>query len=175
LNKHSILLITYGHFEKNFLEQVAVDVSNEFQCRIDIEESHIELSEFYDSTRRQYDGNKLLEEIDSMFLSPDIKKIGIFRVDLFIPILTFIFGQAILNGNSGIASLYRLRNEHYGMPQDEELLISRLKKIIIHELGHTFGLLHCHNPTCVMLSSTYVEDIDQKTQKLCTKCKKLVD
>ena len=25
------------------------------------------------------------------------------------------------------------------------------------------GLIHCHVPTCVMRSSTYVEDIDQKS------------
>jgi archaemetzincin len=34
-----------------------------------------------------------------------------------------------------------------------------------------FGLLHCHVPDCVMRSSTYVEDLDQKSHKFCNKCR----
>jgi archaemetzincin len=60
------------------------------------------------------------------------------------------------------------------MKPDEELLIERLKKEAIHELGHTFGLIHCRDPLCVMHSSTYVEDIDQKSQHLCFNCKSVL-
>ena len=99
-----------------------------------------------------------------------MKTLGVFDVDLFIPILTYIFGQAYLNGRAGIASVYRLRNERYGMKKDEKLLVDRFRKEVIHELGHAFGLIHCHDQTCVMRSSTYVEDIDQKSNHLCNKC-----
>ena len=171
MNKQSILLISHGHFEKDFLEKIAKDVAHEFRYTVNIEESHIEISKFYDPTRRQYDGNKLLKEIDSISSSEILKRIGLFRVDLFIPILTYIFGQATYKGNTGIASLYRLRNEQYGMKKDEDLLLNRFRKVVIHELGHTFGLIHCHIPSCVMRSSTYVEDIDQKSNHLCTQCR----
>jgi len=171
LNNQGVLLISYGIFEKNFLEKIAREVAHEFLSPVHIEESHIDLSEFYDPMRRQYDGNKILKEIDSLPISQYIKKVGLFRVDLFIPILTYIFGQAALNGSSGIVSLYRLRNEQYGMKKDEILLLDRFRKVVIHELGHTFGLIHCHIPTCVMRSSTYVEDIDQKGHSLCIRCR----
>lgn len=171
MSEQSILLISHGHFEKDFLEKIAREVAHEFLFPVYIEESHIDLSEFYDPMRRQYDGNRILKEIDSMSSSQFIKKVGLFRVDLFIPILTYIFGQATLNGCTGIASLYRLRNEQYGMKKDEDLLFDRFRKVVIHELGHTFGLIHCHIPTCVMRSSTYVEDIDQKSHNLCIKCR----
>jgi archaemetzincin len=77
----------------------------------------------------------------------------------------------MLNGNIAIASLYRLRNELYGMKNDEGLMTERFSKEVIHELGHTFGLIHCHHSTCVMRSSTYVEDIDQKNLHLCDRCR----
>ena len=171
MNKQSILLVSHGNFEKKFLEKVAKSVSNEFLYPVRLEECRIDISGFYDPMRRQYDGNKLLQEIDS-FSSPEIfKKIGLFRVDLFIPILTYIFGQAAFKGSTGIASLYRLRNEQYGMKKDDDLLLNRFTKVVIHEIGHTLGLIHCHTPTCVMLSSTYVEDIDQKGHSLCAKCR----
>ena len=171
MSESGILLISHGHFEKDFLEVIARDLAKEFDTGVDIEESYLDLSEFYDPTRRQYDANKLLAEIESSSSLHVLKKIGLFRVDLFIPILTYIFGQAIFKGNAGVASLYRLRNEQYGMEKDEILLLDRFKKVVIHEIGHTFGLIHCHIPTCVMRSSTYVEDIDQKSQNLCNKCR----
>ena len=150
---------------------IARELEHEFHFPVFIEESHTDLSEFYDPMRRQYDGNRILKEIDIVPSSLYVKKVGLFRVDLFIPILTYIFGQATLNGGTGIASLYRLRNEQYGMEKDEDLLFDRFRKVVIHELGHTFGLIHCHTPTCVMRSSTYVEDIDQKSHNLCIKCR----
>jgi archaemetzincin len=171
MNQQGITLISFGFFEKDFLEKIAEAVKQEFPYPVRIREAHLDLSEFYDPGRRQYDGNKLLKVLDSIILPLSDKTNGLFSVDLFIPILTYIFGQAILAGHAGIASLYRLNNEHYGMKMDSTLLLDRFKKEVIHELGHTFGLIHCHIPTCVMRSSTYVEDIDQKNQGLCIKCR----
>jgi archaemetzincin len=167
----NITLISFGYFERDFLRYVADSVQQEFLFPVNIKEGHIDLSEFYDSARRQYNGNDLLKEIDSKFAVDSVKSMGLFSVDLFIPILTFIFGQAFLNGRSGIASLYRLSNERYGMKMDNTVLLDRFRKEVIHELGHTFGLIHCHHPSCVMRSSTYVEDIDQKTHNLCVSCR----
>jgi len=167
----SITLISYGYIEKNLLEKTAEAVIREFQCSVSIREGHLDLSEFYDPTRRQYNGNALLKVVDSLSIPDSLKTLGIFNVDLFIPILTFIFGQAFLGGSSGIASIYRLSNKRYGIIGNDRFLSDRCTKEVIHELGHTFGLIHCPNPTCVMRSSTYVEDIDQKNQNLCAKCR----
>jgi archaemetzincin len=149
---------------------IAHEISHEFKQSVHFIENHINLNEYYNPTRRQYNANKLLKPIDLVSYPQVTKKIGLFKVDLFIPILTYIFGQAVFNGNTGMASLYRLSNEHYGLKKDEALLLQRFAKVVIHELGHTFGLIHCHVPSCVMQSSTYVEDIDQKSQNLCIKC-----
>jgi archaemetzincin len=171
MNQQNITLISFGYFRKDIPEKIADNIIQEFRLPVIIKEGHIDLSDFYDAARRQYNGNTLLKIVDTLFSSDEFKTIALFSVDLFIPILTFIFGQAMLNGRTGIASLYRLNNEYYGMPMNEKLLLERFKKEVIHELGHTFGLVHCTNPTCVMRSSTYVEDIDQKGSNLCVKCR----
>jgi archaemetzincin len=168
--QQNITLISFGYFEESFLKEIAAAVKKEFPAAVSIKEGHLDLSEFFDPTRRQYNGTKLLKELDRLFSSDNIKTIGLFSIDLFIPILTYIFGQAVLSGRTGLASHYRLNNERYGLAPDTALLLSRFEKEVIHELGHTFGLLHCHTPTCVMRSSTYVEDIDQKESGLCRSC-----
>ena len=171
MNQQNITLINFGYLGKNFLEKIAEAVGQEFRYPVILKESHLDLSEFFDPGRRQYNGNKILQALNTSPTPKAFKTIGLFSVDLFIPILTFIFGQAMLNGQTGIASLFRLSNERYGIEADEKLLLERFTKEVIHELGHTFGLIHCMDPTCVMRSSTYVEDIDQKNQKLCHHCR----
>ncbi len=171
MNLQNITLVSFGYFEKDLLEKTAEAVRQEFHGIVNVREGHIDLSEFYDPARRQYNGNGLLKQVDALSFPDTIKTLGLFNVDLFIPILTFIFGQAFLGGRTGIASLYRFSNERYGMTGNELLMLDRFKKEVIHELGHTFGLIHCHNPTCVMRSSTYVEDIDQKEQQFCLHCR----
>ena len=166
-----ITLISFGYFDADVLRNVADVVKKEFLLNVNIKEGHLDLSEFYDPTRRQYNGVKLIHIVEDAYSTDLSKTIGLFNVDLFIPILTFIFGQAFLNGRSGIASNYRLSNERYGIKLDEKLVLERFIKEVIHELGHTFGLIHCHIPTCVMRSSTYVEDIDQKSMHLCLNCR----
>jgi archaemetzincin len=167
---HNITLISFGIFDEEFLKKIAGNVKREFPLSVNIEEGRIDLSEFYDPARRQYDGVQILKKVDSQYSTDSAKTLGLFNVDLFIPILTYIFGQAILKGRTGIASLYRFNNERYGMDSNDEFILERFQKEVIHELGHTFGLLHCHIPTCVMRSSTYVEDIDQKSASLCPRC-----
>jgi archaemetzincin len=171
MNLENILLISVGFFENRLLDRIAKDIEHEFLLPVKIREGHLDLSEFYHPARRQYDGNLLLKEIDNQFASDSVKTLGLFNVDLFIPILTYIFGQAFLNGRTGIASVFRLSNERYGLIADEKILVDRIRKEVIHELGHTFGLIHCHDPVCVMRSSTYVEDIDQKNHNLCQQCR----
>jgi archaemetzincin len=175
MDSQKITLITFGHFEEGLPDKIAGAVKQEFLLPVNIREGRLDLSEFYDPGRRQYNGTKLLKTVDSMYATDFSKTIGLFSVDLYIPILTYIFGQAYLNGRSGIASLYRLSNERYGMDLDEKIILERFRKEVIHELGHTFGLIHCHVPTCVMRSSTYVEDIDQKSMNICPRCKKEIN
>lgn len=172
---HHINLISFGYFEKELLEMIVNDVEREFLVPVKTKEGYLDLSDFYDAPRRQYDGNKLLKALELHYASNDYKTLGLFNVDLFIPILTYIFGQAFLNGNTGIASIYRLENERYGIKPDKQLFVSRFCKEVIHELGHTFGLIHCRNQSCVMRSSTYVEDIDQKSHHFCQKCREELD
>lgn len=167
-----ITLVSFGYFDADMLKSVADAVRKEYLLDVVLKEGYLDLSEFFDPPRRQYNGVRLVHEVDAAYSSDSSKTIGLFNVDLFIPILTYIFGQAFLNGRTGIASNYRLYNERYGIQTDNRLITDRFVKEVVHELGHTFGLIHCHVPACVMRSSTYVEDIDQKDSHLCLNCRR---
>ena len=154
---------------------ISEDIADIFQYPVKVSECTTDLSHYYSPGRRQHDGNKILKLVSDLSPPQTVKAMGLLKVDLFIPIFTYIFGQATFKGKTGIASLYRLRNELYGLKSNYILQIDRLRKVVIHELGHTFGLIHCFNPSCVMRSSTYVEDIDQKRIHFCSSCQAELD
>ena len=91
-------------------------------------------------------------------------------MDLAIPVLTFLFGQAQLDGPVALLSLCRLRQEFYGLPADEALLRERAAKETLHELGHTFGLTHCSDMRCSMSLSTDIALVDAKGGRYCPRC-----
>lgn len=124
----------------------------------------------YDSSRGQYHSTLLLERLLSDPREGAARVVGVTGVDLFIPILSYVFGEAQLDGRAAVVSVHRLRPEAYGLPPDGELLAERAEKEAVHELGHTYGLAHCHHPECVMRASTYVEEIDLKSAAFCDGC-----
>lgn len=170
-----IRLISYSDFSDEMLEEIRVVVERELEVPAKVIKSQFDITNFYDELRRQYDGNKILSEVVKYTTGSRARVIALFDVDIFIPILTFIFGQANFKGQTGIASSYRLQNELYGLERNDKLMMERFIKIIIHELGHSYGLKHCFVPGCVMRSSTYVENIDQKERRFCHGCKEELD
>ena len=99
-----------------------------------------------------------------------VRVLGVAGVDLFIPVLTYVFGEAQLDGRVAVISAHRLDSQLYGLPANRRLLLERPRKEAIHELGHTYNLVHCHAELCVMTSSTYVEGIDLKSDRFCDRC-----
>jgi len=124
----------------------------------------------YDFSRAQYNSTSLIRELLLLKFNSSSKILGITSVDLFVPILTYVFGEAQLDGTSAVMSVYRLDDTVYGLPPDSVKLFERSLKEAVHELGHTFGLLHCKNFNCAMHASTTVDDVDVKGAMLCDEC-----
>ena len=104
---------------------------------------------------------------------PDGKVLGITDRDLFIPILTYVFGEAQLGGGAAVLSLARLQDDV--ARRGRRLLEDRVVKEAVHEVGHAFGLLHCHAPGCVMTRSPAVREVDDKGLELCADCRAQIE
>lgn len=170
MEKSSLIFFLVGSFDEPCLERLGIHLKETYHLSVSLVKLELDLEMFYDASRRQYNANEMLQYLQNMEQPRADYRLLLVQEDIFIPILTYIFGQAVFKGHTGVVSLYRLRNEQYGLEPDLPLLAKRTWKVITHEVGHMLGLVHCHVPTCVMLSSTYVEDIDQKNRYLCPQC-----
>lgn len=124
----------------------------------------------YDPRRDQYDATTVLQAALPLCPPGAERLLVVTEFDIFIPMLTFIFGQAQVDGKAALLSLARLRQEFYGLHARRDLFVERILKELLHELGHTFGLVHCRDRLCVMALSINVTNIDVKRGELCADC-----
>ena len=129
-------------------------------------------SEALDNARQQYRSDMILSRVHS-YADKDKALdhvLGIVDVDIFVPKLNFVFGEAECPGKVALVSLWRLKPEFYGKASNTELFLKRITKEAVHELGHSLGLRHCSNPFCVMYFSNSIFETDRKQSLFCTKC-----
>jgi archaemetzincin len=164
-----ITLKPLGSVADGTMERLKDRVGSIFHCPAEIEAGFGDLAQAYDPKRKQYYSSGLLASLKK--LERDERVVGVADVDLYVPRLNFVFGEADVVSGTAIVSLCRLRQEYYGLAPDEALFLERAAKEIVHELGHTFGLGHCSNNRCVMHFSNSLADTDLKEAHFCNMCR----
>jgi archaemetzincin len=166
-----IQLLAIGETEPAVLGSLGPALETEFSASFEILEARLDPAPSLHPERQQYFSTEILYRMQRDLAPDSGRLLGVTPLDLYIPILTFVFGEAQLNGSCAVVSTYRLRQEFYGLPRDTQLLKERLLKESVHELGHTLGLNHCDDYRCVMAASHAVEAIDLKGKSLCADCR----
>lgn len=158
-----MILAAIGEFSVELLVNLAR------RSGLTIGQARVDPAAAWNSARSQYNSTQLLLELKSRYEEPVI---GATECDLFIPVLTFVFGEAEMSGRAAIFSIHRLREEFYGLPTNLTLLEERALRELRHELGHLHGLAHCPDWSCVMSSSHSVERVDYRGEDYCAECQR---
>ena len=170
----NIVVSPIGEVDSALCDIVAEETGQSFGFPTCIVPVFAELDFAYDTERRQYHSTRILEKLADAAPPQTVKIIGIATVDLFIPILTHVYGEAQLGGTACIISTYRLR-ENPNPSQKRISVKERAIKEAIHELGHTFKLKHCPEHTCIMHYCRSIADVDRKTSGFCRHCKVMME
>ena len=166
----AVVVVEVGETDKTLQATLCAGVHAALGCPVLAAAEGLDTDSFYDPERGQYRSTQMLPLLAGLGRVPADRVLGLTAVDLFIPVLTFVFGEATLAGPAAVVSTHRLAPEVYGLPANPLRLRQRLVKEGVHELGHTYGLLHCRHPACVMRASRAVDDIDGKTASFCSSC-----
>lgn len=164
-------ILPIGNVEDGLLKDLRPAIEETFRVPCKVLPVRLDPEFAFHGERQQYHSSEILQHMQSFLTAESWRMLGIAAVDLYIPILTFVFGEAQMGGPCAVISAHRLRQEFYGLPPDRELFRQRVIKEAVHELGHTLNLTHCEDYRCVMASSHAVEWIDLKESTLCAACR----
>ncbi len=155
----------------DLLERVRLQIGAVFGSATDLRAVNGPPMDTLEPRRGQHLSTRILRWMLGRMAPGTGKLVGITDRDLCIPVLTFVFGEAQVGGSAAVVSLARLGRTYDDRPASPALVEARLTKECLHELGHTFGLVHCANPTCVMSRSNSVLDVDRKRSSFCRDCR----
>jgi len=171
--EHTILVVPVGEPDPGVLERICEDIARVLGFGTRIQPLIEDLSFAYDPGRDQYHSTLILEKLADRAPADALKVLAVVPVDLFIPILTHVYGEAQLGGRTSVISSFRLKRDSFGSALPQKLL-DRMAKEAIHELGHTFSLRHCPEENCIMHYCRDEADVDRKSDQLCRYCRTLV-
>ena len=87
----------------------------------------------YDKKRGQYRSNQVLGAVQGYAEGKVFDRVlGVMEVDISIPELNFVFGEAAFPGKAALISLWRLKPGFYGEPNGEQVLVERSLKEAVH-------------------------------------------
>jgi archaemetzincin len=166
-----ITVVPIGAVSAPLLGAVVDRVGRTFGTRVQVRHHPIDPAPTFHPERQQYHSTELLRLLLGCADPAGGTLIGLTPVDLYIPILKYLFGEAEHGGRGAVVGFHRLREEFYGLPGDAGLLADRTVKEVLHELGHTFELTHCDDYECIMASAHAVERVDLKLERFCRRCR----
>ena len=124
----------------------------------------------FDKERLQYNAGTILKVFETIPFHDYEKVVGVIDVDLFVPILTHVFGEAKQGGRCALVSVHRLKKNRDGSTAPLSLQLERAAKVALHELGHLLDLHHCMDERCLMHFSGDIEDLDKTPLYFCRYC-----
>jgi archaemetzincin len=164
-----IAICCLGPLDPTIPRYLADHISTRCDLTCDVSPSMESPTYAFDKKRCQHNSKLILKRLAGV-AHDALKLLAITDVDLFVPILTYVFGLAEVGGPCAVISTNRLRPQFYGYPPNQVLLMERIEKTALHELGHSLGLIHCRDRRCVMHSSTSIADTDFKQSHFCPTC-----
>lgn len=170
----SIYLAPVGDADTEVLSAVETCLAQKFRFGVKRLKPLPEPEFAFDPAAGQYSSSAIVKELVHRCPADAVRLFALTEKDLFIPMLTFVFGQAQLGGKVAIISLARLRQEFYHLPPSPSLLTARARKETMHEMGHAFGLVHCPDRRCTMSLATNIQQLDGKGSEFCASCELVI-
>lgn len=167
-----IVIVPLGDVDYFQINKLSTAISSRFGHSVDILQGIKIPNEAYDVIKGQYFATMILQKLELLKASEKEKILGIIEDDIYSTRQHSLVSDVDAVGGTALVSLYQLKQQFYGLPDDEKLIYHRLVKEATRVVGALFSIPYCRNPKCVMYNSNEMFDIDQKTEKFCDICKR---
>ncbi len=153
-----IYVVSFGSVESRLLIACAKNIKEIFSLEVRISSVRLPLN--FD--RNRYKASDFLSHLRDIHFPHMVRLLALVSFDIYEEGFNFVFGVA--QEDKAVVSLFRLHHS------EETVFFERVFKEVNHELGHTFGLKHCHSQKCVMRFSNSVKEVDIKSKYFCKNC-----
>ncbi|MEW5876059.1 MAG: archaemetzincin family Zn-dependent metalloprotease [Candidatus Zixiibacteriota bacterium] len=170
--KSKIIVIPLGDLDFYQANKLAAALSVTFSAGVDILQGLDLPDEAENQERGQFYSTVILSKLELIRQNPTERILGLTEEDLYIPTTPYVYGEADPASGCAVVSFFRMRQEFFGMPEDDKLIYQRLVKEAIHQVGQLYQLNGCNNPRCVMYRSRSMSDTDAKADKFCDICRR---
>jgi archaemetzincin len=167
-------VIPMGRLGDLAVHVVAAHLQTFLEIPVDILEPREVPADAFLHHRQQFDAGIILQHLAQLPYPGHSRIVGLTNVDLCIPILTHVYGEAEVGGRAAVISIFRLRQNEDGTNAPLDQYYERLAKVALHEIGHTLSIYHCEDPRCVMRYSPGVRHLDEVELFFCERCEFLL-
>ena len=175
LPKHGVVgVVRLGSVGEAVLNIVAANLQEILHVPVDILPTRQTPEFAYSDSRKQYHAALILKKLAES-RRPHPRILALVSVDLFIPVLTYVFGEAQMGGRAAVVSIHRLRQKEEGSRIALDTFYERAAKVALHEVAHTFDLVHCSQPECIMRFSSGPSDLDELPLFFCEYCEAFLE
>ncbi len=194
----NINILILNDISRSILRYLRKNLSTVFESNVIILKHIIIPLTLFNDDKKQYDGRKLLKFLTENMTLKEVRDINlaVFDRDLYKGNLDYVFSLASPFPKISVISIMRMHphyNEDYFSRSlkkrkagkfpllvkklnstEKRLYYERILKEAVHGIGHTFGLIHCNNKSCIMYPSNTSCDIDGKDIAFCRTCRSFI-
>lgn len=149
-----------------YVEQTIRDVFGTEVLCMSAEPLH---SDDYALDRNQFKADNFLRFLPRKMPKNASRIIAITESDMYGSGRTFVYGFAHIKNACAVVSTARLKQSWYDSgPENDALMYKRIYACVVHELGHTYGALHCEDAACIMHAVSNIEELDGLSTSYCS-------
>jgi archaemetzincin len=158
-----VVINPFDKVNSDLIEAVRTAIERSFGVKAMVGATQTVPAHSYSRERRQYRSTPFLDALAAVKPVGRQIRLGITTVDLFVPELNFVFGEASQGRRAAVFSTARLGER-------KAMLVRRAVTEAVHELGHVWDLGHCTRCDCVMWFSNTLAETDRKRSTFCERC-----
>ncbi len=170
--RSKIVIVPFGELDFFQINRLAGRVSEAFSSPVDIVQGSDPPVEAYHPGRLQYYSSVMLDKLERLRANDREKMLGVIDEDLYVPTKHYVYSDANEYSGCSLLSVYRIKQEFYGLPEDDKLVFERVAKEAITLIGFLYLGRYCRNPRCVMYRADDMSETDFKRDKFCDNCRR---
>lgn len=170
--KPKIVVVPLGEVDFMLVNRLASNIGQVFNRSVDILKGMKVPDEAFNVIRNQHYASIILQKLERVKVNSKEQIVAVCEEDIYLPDEPYVLAHFDVVSGTAVISLNKIRQEFYGLPEDETKVYDRLFKLAVQQVAYMSEIPGCRNPVCINYYSVNMMDIDNRGSKLCDICRR---